>query len=154
MENYDSLRILFIRHAETNYDDWEGRDPCDGELTPFGEEQCNILGEKLKNEKIDAFISSSLLRAFKTCVGVCKAQGNNPTIEICPEIIECGCTPGYFGCSEGYLNKYTDHTVVFTGGDSFYFAEKLKSSIFVVPNLVLVGLALIADYYAQQKNCN
>ena len=50
MENYDSLRILFIRHAETNYDNWVGRDPSDGELTPFGEEQCNILGEKLKND--------------------------------------------------------------------------------------------------------
>ena len=110
MENYDSLRILFIRHAETNYDNWEGRDPSDGELTPFGEEQCNVLGEKLKNEKIDAFISSSLLRAFKTCVGVCKAQGNNPVINICPEIIECGCTPGYYGCSEEYLKKYYKNT--------------------------------------------
>ena len=52
---------------------------------------------------------------------------------------------------EGYLRKYPGHTVVFTGGDSFYFAEKLKSSIFVIPNLVLVGLALIADYYVQQE---
>ena len=52
---------------------------------------------------------------------------------------------------EGYIKKYPNHTVVFTGGDSFYFAEKVKSSIFVIPNLVLVGLALIADYYAQQK---
>lgn len=52
---------------------------------------------------------------------------------------------------EGYLKKYPGHTAVFTGGDSFYFAEKLKSSIFVIPNLVLVGLALIADYYVQQK---
>lgn len=50
---------------------------------------------------------------------------------------------------EGYLRKYPGHMVIFTGGDSFYFAEKLKSSIFVVPNLVLVGLALIADYYVQ-----
>ena len=55
---------------------------------------------------------------------------------------------------EGYLKKYPNHTVVFTGGDSFYFAEKLKNSIFVIPNLVLVGLALIADYYAQQEICN
>ena len=47
------------------------------------------------------------------------------------------------------INKYPDHTVIFTGGDSFYFAEKLKSPIFVVPNLVLVGLALIAEYYVQ-----
>jgi broad specificity phosphatase PhoE len=63
-----------------------------------------------RNEKIDAFISSSLLRAFKTCVGVCKAQGNEPVIEICPEIIECGCTPGYYGCSEEYLRKYYKNT--------------------------------------------
>jgi type III pantothenate kinase len=50
---------------------------------------------------------------------------------------------------EGYLKKYPGHIVVFTGGDSFYFAEKLKSPIFVIPNLVLVGLALIAEYYVQ-----
>ena len=100
MENKDVLEILFIRHAETDYDDWEGRDPSDGELTEKGERQCNELGIKLKNLPIDAYISSSLLRAFKTAVGVCKAKGDNPVIEICPEIIECGCTPGYFGCSE------------------------------------------------------
>ena len=63
MENYDSLRILFIRHAQTNYDDWEGRDPSDGELTPFGEEQCNILGEKLKNEKL-SIITPSVKAVF------------------------------------------------------------------------------------------
>lgn len=110
MENKDFLEILFIRHAETDYDDWEGRDPSDGELTPKGERQCNELGEKLRDVEIDAYISSSLLRAFKTAVGVCKAKGDNPVIEICPEIIECGCTPGYFGCSEEYLNKYYKNT--------------------------------------------
>lgn len=54
---------------------------------------------------------------------------------------------------QGYINKYPGHLVIFTGGDSFYFAEKLKNSIFVIPNLVLVGLALIADYYATDKIC-
>lgn len=106
MENKNVLEIFFIRHAETDYDDWEGRDPSDGELTARGEEQCNELGEKLTGVHFDGYISSSLLRAFKTAVGVCKAKGDNPMIEICPEIIECGCTPGYFGCSEEYLNKY------------------------------------------------
>ncbi len=67
------------------------------------------------------------------------------------EAITSGVILGMIFEVEGYLNKYPHHTVVFTGGDSFYFAEKLKSSIFVVPNLVLMGLALIADYYAQQK---
>ncbi|MBQ8183457.1 MAG: histidine phosphatase family protein [Clostridia bacterium] len=110
MENYDSLEILFIRHAQTDYTDIGDRDPSDGELTEVGEKQCNLLGEKLKDVKIDGYISSSLLRAFKTAVGVCKAKADEPVIEICPEIIECGCTPGYYGCSEEYLNKYYKNT--------------------------------------------
>ncbi len=53
---------------------------------------------------------------------------------------------------EGYINQYPDHTIVFTGGDAFYFAEKMKNAIFVTPNLVLMGLAQIANYYAEKKN--
>lgn len=110
MKNKDAIEILFIRHAETNYNDWAGRDPSDGELTAFGEEQCTILGERLKDVEIDGYISSSLLRAFKTATGVCKAKGDEPVIEICPEIIECGCTPGYYGCSIDYLSEYYPKT--------------------------------------------
>ncbi|MBR6531804.1 MAG: phosphoglycerate mutase family protein [Clostridia bacterium] len=44
MENKDCPEIIFIRHAETDYDDWTGRDPSDGELTARGEEQSNALG--------------------------------------------------------------------------------------------------------------
>ncbi len=110
MENKDILEILFIRHAETDYEDIGDRDPSDGELTQKGERQCVELGEKLKNIEIDAYISSSLLRAFKTAVGVCKAKGDAPLLEICPELVECGCTPGYFGCSEEYLRRYYKNT--------------------------------------------
>ncbi len=53
---------------------------------------------------------------------------------------------------EGYINRYPNHTIVFTGGDGFYFAEKMKNAIFVAPNLVLMGLAYIADYYAKRQN--
>lgn len=49
---------------------------------------------------------------------------------------------------EGYINEKPDYTTIFTGGDAIYFAEKLKNTIFVVPNLVLMGLAQIAEYYA------
>lgn len=52
---------------------------------------------------------------------------------------------------EGYINKNLNHTVIFTGGDSFYFAKKIKSPIFVVQNLVLIGLAQIANYYAKNQ---
>ncbi len=110
MENRDTLQILFIRHAQTDYKDIGDRDNCDGELTPNGEQQCIELGEKLKDLPIDAYITSSLLRSFKTAVGVCAAKPDKPLLEICPELIECGCTPGYFGCSEEYLQKYYKNT--------------------------------------------
>lgn len=102
----EGLRILFIRHAQTNYKDIGDRDNCDGELTEIGEEQCVLLGERLKDLQIDAYISSSLLRAFKTAAGACGGKENEPLIEICPEIIECGCTEGYYGCTEEYLKKH------------------------------------------------
>lgn len=106
----ESLKILFIRHAQTDYHDIGDRDGCDGNLTETGEEQCRILGEKLKNVKIDGYISSSLLRAFKTATGVCSAKPDKPLLHICPEIMECGCTHGYYGCSEEYLNQYYQNT--------------------------------------------
>ncbi|MBE6229986.1 MAG: type III pantothenate kinase [Bacteroidales bacterium] len=53
---------------------------------------------------------------------------------------------------KGYIEKNPESTIVFTGGDAFYFAKKMKSAIFVAPNLVLMGLAQIADYYAQKQN--
>ena len=107
---HDSLQILFIRHAETDYNDIGDRDPSDGELTAKGEQQCVDLGEKLKDLPINAYITSSLLRSFKTAVGVCDAKIDKPLLEICPELVECGCTPGYYGCSEEFLQKYYKNT--------------------------------------------
>lgn len=50
---------------------------------------------------------------------------------------------------DGYIGLYPDNIVVFTGGDAIYFAKRMKNSIFVVCNLVLMGLALIADEYVK-----
>ena len=63
--------------------------------------------------------------------------------------IESGVVSGILFEIEGYLNLHPDNIVVFTGGDANYFAKRLKSSIFVICNLVLMGLALMADEYAQ-----
>ena len=52
---------------------------------------------------------------------------------------------------EGYLGRYPDNVAVFTGGDAIYFAKRMKNSIFVVCNLVLMGLALIA--FGQKELC-
>lgn len=48
---------------------------------------------------------------------------------------------------EGYLAENQKNITVFTGGDAIYFAKRMKNSIFVVCNLVLMGLALIALEY-------
>lgn len=53
---------------------------------------------------------------------------------------------------EGYVALHPDNIVVFTGGDAIYFAKRIKTSIFVVCNLVLMGLALIADEHVKKNN--
>lgn len=49
---------------------------------------------------------------------------------------------------EGYIKAYPQYNFIFTGGDAIFFAEKLKSPIFAVCNLVLMGLSQIAKIYA------
>ena len=48
---------------------------------------------------------------------------------------------------EGYIKRYPGHTIIFTGGDSFYFAKRIKNTVFATQDMVLQGLALIADFY-------
>ena len=66
--------------------------------------------------------------------------------------VESGVVSGIIFEIEGYLNLHPENMAVFTGGDANYFAKRMKSSIFVVCNLVLMGLALIADSYAQKMD--
>lgn len=64
--------------------------------------------------------------------------------------IESGIISGMMYEIEGYMSAHPSNVVVFTGGDAIYFAKRMKSSIFVVCNLVLMGLALIADDYVRK----
>ena len=52
---------------------------------------------------------------------------------------------------EGYLRLHPENIAIFTGGDANYFAKRMKNSIFVVCNLVLLGLALITDSYVRKN---
>jgi len=63
--------------------------------------------------------------------------------------IESGVISGIMFEIEGYLDKKKENNIVFTGGDAIYFAKKLKSSIFVVSNLSLMGLAIVTDDYVR-----
>ncbi len=49
-----------------------------------------------------------------------------------------------------YKAKYSNLTVVLTGGDAYFLAEKLKSSIFANPNFLLEGLNHILNYNLQE----
>ena len=65
--------------------------------------------------------------------------------------IESGVVSGIIFEMEGYLDLHPQNVVVFTGGDANYFAKRMKSSIFVICNLVLMGLALMAEEYVRKN---
>ena len=67
------------------------------------------------------------------------------------EAIQSGVILGLIFEIEGYIRAYPDYTAIFTGGDANYFAEKTKNPIFAICNLVLIGLAHIANSYVKRK---
>lgn len=105
-EDNGALKLIFVRHAKPDYSDHGDRDVTDGDLDETGVAQCAALGERFRDIPVDAYFSSSLLRAFRTAAAICSAKPEQPLIEICPEIMECDTTPGYYGCSEDYLRRY------------------------------------------------
>lgn len=68
------------------------------------------------------------------------------------EAIQLGVQNGLIFEIDGYINsfreKHPDLKVIFTGGNAVFFAKQTKNSIFVVPNLVLLGLNRILEYNA------
>jgi type III pantothenate kinase len=69
------------------------------------------------------------------------------------ECIESGVLNGVIGEVDFYINQikleFPSVMVVFAGGDSNFFVNKLKNSIFVVQNLVIIGLNRILDFNAK-----
>ena len=54
--------------------------------------------------------------------------------------IEAGVVNGIIGEITSYIIKYPDRRIIFTGGDAFYFARKIKYPIFVFSNPIVFGL--------------
>ncbi|MDR1129589.1 MAG: type III pantothenate kinase [Prevotellaceae bacterium] len=61
------------------------------------------------------------------------------------EAIEIGVVRGIIGETMNYISKYPEHKIIFTGGDSFYFAVKIKTPIFVFQNPLVFGLNRILN---------
>jgi type III pantothenate kinase len=74
-----------------------------------------------------------------------KSPGNNTSSAIVAGVVQ-----GMLHEIEGYITncriRHTEFKVIITGGDANFFAEKLNCSIFVNPNLVLVGLNQILEF--------
>jgi type III pantothenate kinase len=49
------------------------------------------------------------------------------------------------GCIEFYANKYGNFNVVLTGGDTLYFARRLKNKIFADLNFLFKGLYALSE---------
>ena len=85
-------------------------------------------------------VNLPLLRVDSTenCIGTSTrdAIGNGVNLGIMFEI-------------EGYMRLHSDKKVIFTGGDSRYFAAKTNHPVVVEETLVLLGLAQIAMQYEQ-----
>ncbi len=64
-----------------------------------------------------------------------------------PSSIHSGVISGMMFEIDGYVSAHPENICIFTGGDAIYFAKRRKNCIFVVCNLVLMGLALIALEY-------
>ena len=75
----------------------------------------------------------------------CEVLGTSETSSL-----ESGVVSGIQFEIEGYLELRPGNNAVFTGGDATYFAKRMKSSIVVICNLVMMGLALMADEYVKK----
>lgn len=64
--------------------------------------------------------------------------------------IETGVVQGMMFEIDGYVRLHPENIVVFTGGDAAYFADRMKSAVFTVNNLVLMGLSIITDDYVKK----
>ena len=62
---FSFMHIYIIRHGET-YGNLNGDGFSETDLTPKGEEQARLLGERFKDKKLDKIYTSPLIRAVKT----------------------------------------------------------------------------------------
>ncbi|MBK5285801.1 MAG: type III pantothenate kinase, partial [Bacteroidia bacterium] len=68
-----------------------------------------------------------------------KISGSTTADSILTGVVN-GMTYEMDGFVNEYKMKYKNINVILTGGDTFFFASRLKSSIFAAPELTLVGL--------------
>ena len=97
------MRVFIIRHGET-LGNLNGDGFSETDLTPKGERQIALLGERFKEESIDKFYVSPLIRAVKTAKAVREYHKSVPII-IDSLLLEKGTAPAYIGLSDEEIKK-------------------------------------------------
>lgn len=97
------MKLYIIRHGET-FGNLNGDGFSETDLTPKGERQIALLGERFKDENIDKFYVSPLVRAVKTANAVREYHKNTPII-IDSLLLEKGTDPDYIGLADEEIKK-------------------------------------------------
>ncbi len=97
------MKLYIIRHGET-FGNLNGDGFSETDLTPKGEKQIALLGERFKDEGIDKFYVSPLVRAVKTANAVREYHQSKPII-IDSLLLEKGTAPDYTGLPDEGIKK-------------------------------------------------
>ena len=96
------------------------------------------------------------LNTFTDNLPLCNTSGNFEDMGDHTEgAIVSGVQNGIIYEIEGYIMRFQEKNdkinIILTGGDSHFFANRLKNSIFVEPNLILFGLNKILEYNGKKS---
>lgn len=97
------MKLYIIRHGET-FGNLNGDGFSETDLTPKGERQIALLGQRFKDESINKFYVSPLIRAVKTANAVREYHKNTPII-IDSLLLEKGTAPDYIGLADEEIKK-------------------------------------------------
>lgn len=89
------MYIYIIRHGET-YGNLNGDGFAETDLTPKGEEQVRLLGERFKDKQLHKIYTSPLIRAVKTTKAIAEYHPDTPVV-VNWDILEKGTAPDYCG---------------------------------------------------------
>lgn len=104
------MKLFIIRHGET-FGNLSGDGFSETDLTPKGERQIALLGERFRSENIDKFYVSPLVRAVKTANAVREYHKNTPII-IDSLLLEKGTDPDYIGLSDGEIKMLCPDAII------------------------------------------
>lgn len=105
-----NMYLYIIRHGET-YGNLNGDGFTETDLTDNGLNQAFLLGERFKDEKIDAIYTSTLIRAVRTGAEIYKYH-KNAIFTIFTTLMEKGTDKNYQGLPDDVLQNIVPDAVI------------------------------------------